>query len=102
MSQQALVIRDGLPFGGGVLGEDGQQVLLPVVTEIEWKAAPKRGKNKCPTINLTVALPSDACPATDDVSWMQFYRPDGQGGKLKDIKVILVFEPDTLSMTEGN
>ncbi len=39
----ALLIKDGLPFGKGTLGKDGDQVLIPVITDIEWKAAPKRG-----------------------------------------------------------
>ncbi|KKM90276.1 hypothetical protein LCGC14_1240360 [marine sediment metagenome] len=97
-SKQAILVTDGLPFGGTVLGEDGEQVLLPIIAEVEWAAAPRKGKNRYPAIKLTAALPPDACPAIDDVSWMQFFRPDGKGGKLLDAKVVLVFEKGTLKV----
>lgn len=100
--QQALLIRDGLPFAGGTLGGNGQQVLIPVITAIDWAVASKRDKHGCPTMKLTVALPADACPATDDISWLQIHTPNGKGGgKLRDIKVVLVFEPDTLTLEKA-
>ncbi len=49
-------------------------------------------------MKLEIVIPADACQATNDVSWMQFFRSDGSGGNLLDIKVLLVFESGTLEL----